>query len=462
MPAGSPSDDTPAGMDPRLYQYRPPIDLANPRLRTLTAALGPAFVRASGTWANTTYFAESDEPPARPPRGFGAILTRQQWKGVIEFAKSVNAEIVTSLATGPGTRDAAGVWRPAEARRWFDYTRSVGGHIAAAEFMNEPTLAAMGGAPPGYDAAAYGRDFKIFDAFAREAVPRMLVLGPGSVGETTGSWGISYGSARTLATRDMLAASRPATVDGFSYHHYGASSLRCAAMGMQTTADDALSEQWLRRTDETLAFYRRLRDEFAPATPLWLTETADAACGGNPWANTFLDTFRYVDQLGRLAKQQVAVVIHNTLAASDYGLLNENADFRPKPNYWAALLWRTLMGATVLESGVPIQAGLHVYAHCLRSDHASGGVSVLAINTDTTTSRRLTVPVGGRRYTLSSSSSGTLQDRTVRLNGTDLDLTANGDLPTLTGAPIAAGTLTLAPATITFLALPDAGNAACG
>jgi heparanase len=236
MPAGSPSDDTPAGMDPRLYQYRPPIDLANPRLRMLAAALGPAFVRVSGTWANTAYFAESDQPPTRPPRGFGAILTRQQWKGVIEFAKAVNAEIVAPFATGSGTRDAAGVWRPAEARRWFDDTRSVGGNIAAAEFMNEPTLAAMGGAPRGYDAVAYGRDFKIFDAFAREAVPRMLVLAPGSVGETTGSWGISYGNARTLATRDMLAASRPATVDAFSYHHSGASSLRCAAMGMQTTA----------------------------------------------------------------------------------------------------------------------------------------------------------------------------------------------------------------------------------
>jgi hypothetical protein len=49
------------------------------------------------------------------------------------------------------------------------------------------------------------------------------------------------------------------------------------------------------------------------------TETADAACGDNPWANTFLDTFRYLDQLGRLARQDVRVVAHNTLVASDYG-----------------------------------------------------------------------------------------------------------------------------------------------
>src|SRR5690349_23493075 len=41
---------TPVGMDPNLYQYRPPIDLSNPRLRKLAAALGPAYVRISGTW----------------------------------------------------------------------------------------------------------------------------------------------------------------------------------------------------------------------------------------------------------------------------------------------------------------------------------------------------------------------------------------------------------------------------
>jgi len=76
-----------------------------------------------------------------------------------------------------------------------------------------------------------------------------------------------------------------------------------------------------------------------PGKPFfWNTETAHAACGGNPWGGTFLDTFRYLDQLGRLARQEVAVVIHNTLVASDYGLLDEDT-FEPKPNYWRALLW---------------------------------------------------------------------------------------------------------------------------
>ena len=273
----------------------------------------------------------------------------------------MDAQIVTSFATGVGTRDAAGAWTPEQARRWIEYTRSAGGRIAAAEFMNEPTLAAMGGAPAGYDVAAYGRDFRRFLAFAKQAAPDMLILGPGSVGETTGEWGVAYGDAPVLGTRDLMAASGPG-IDAFSYHHYGAVSMRCQGMGKQTTAAEALSEQWLRRTDETLAFYRKLRDEFAPGKPFWNTETADAACGGNPWAGTFLDTFRYLDQLGRLAKQEVKVVAHNTLVASDYGLLNDKT-FEPKPMYWGALLWRKLMGTT----GAGVRHSYQCRSSCLRA-----------------------------------------------------------------------------------------------
>lgn len=445
---------TPAGMDPRLYEYRPPIDLTNPRLRKLAAALGPAYVRVSGTWANTTYFPDTDEAPAKPPAGFMGVLSHQQWKSVIDFSKAVDANVVTSFATGAGTRDSSGVWTPEQARRFLEYTKSVNGTIAAAEFMNEPTLAAMGGAPKGYGAADYGRDFTLFRIFVRQAAPDMLLLSPGSVGETTGDWGVAYGTAAILKTRDLLAASG-AGGDAFSYHHYGASSQRCATIGKQTTAEAALSEEWLRRTDETLAFYKKLRDQFAPRQQFWLTETADTACGGNPWAGTFLDTFRYLDQLGRLAKQEVQVVAHNTLVASDYGLLDEN-DLTPKPNYWAALLWRKLMGTTVLESGVAIQPGLHVYAHCLRGK--PGGVALLVINNDRTTSRELSFALDGERYTMSSN---VLQSKTVQLNGAELKLGADDELPVLAGVPSQAGSIELAPATITFLAFPQAGNGAC-
>jgi heparanase 1 len=452
--AKQPSANQPAGMDPGLYQYRPPINLTNPRLRELAAALGPAYLRVSGTWANTTYFQNSDEPAlTAPPEGFKGVLTRQQWKGVIDFSNAVNAELVTSFAVSAGTRDATGLWTPDQARQFLDYTKSVGGHIAAAEYMNEPNFAEIGGAPKGYNAAAYGRDVAVFKAFAKQAAPDMIFLGPGSVGE--GSL-IPAGFANPLGSPALFAATGPA-FDVVSYHSYGGVSSRCSAFGssMGTTAAAALSDEWLASADKIEAFYGGIRDRFEPGKPLWLTETAQTACGGDRWASTFLDTFRYLNQLGTLARHGVQVHMHNTLAASDYGLLDENT-YEPRPNYWAALLWRRLMGTAVLEPRTAPTPNLHVYAQCLRNH--PGGVALLVINADQTASQTIAVPTASERYTLTAHD---LQDSHVQLNGVELQLGAGDTLPEIKGTATSSGQVTFAPVSITFLAIPKAHNSSC-
>jgi hypothetical protein len=433
-----------AAVNQERYSYRPPINLSNRRLRILASALAPAYMRVSGTWANATYFSDDDATPSSPPSGFNTVLGRAQWRGAVEFARVVNAEIVTSFAVSPGGRDAQGVWTPDQAQRLIAYTRSLGGRIAAAELMNEPTFAAWNGAPQGYDAAAYGRDFKIFREWIKRASPETLILGPGSGGDTASP------SASGLTTRALLATSG-AGVDRFTYHHYYTLSPRC---GVQDDPMQALTERWLSRTDQSLSVYRALRDEFEPAKAIWLTETANAACGGSTWDPTFLDTFRYLDQLGRLARSAVQIVMHNTLAASDYGLLDET-DFRPRHNYWGALLWRRLMGTTVLDVSSPA-ADLHLYAHC----HPAklGAVSLLAINTSRNSSHSLSLPRGAQRYTLAAKE---LQSTTVRLNGRTLALAADDELPRLEPGTLPAGTARLAPASITFLVIPKAANPAC-
>lgn len=427
------------------YSFRPPTDLANARLRMLAAALSPAYVRVSGTWANTTFFADMDIPPANPPAGFNSVLSRQRWRDVVDFARAVDAEIVTSFAISPGSRDNGGAWRADQAQRLIDFTRSLGGHIAAAEFMNEPTLAADNGAPPGYDAKAYGRDFGIFRAWMQRTAPETLIVGPASVGDTASP------SASGIITRDLLAAAGPG-LDRFSYHHYNTVSPRC---GGHDDSKQALTEQWLARTDATLAVYQALRDVYEPGKPIWITETADAACGGNRWDKTFLDTFRYLDQLGRLARAGVQVVMHNTLAASDYALLDDKI-FRPRPNYWAALLWHRLMGTTVLDAGSAVAPGLHVYAHCYPG--LRGAVTLLAINLSRDTPRSFAVPLPSKRYTLGSAR---LQGTMVQLNGDTLALAAGNRLPDIIGIPTAAGPNRLTPATITFFVIPGAANSAC-
>jgi hypothetical protein len=54
------SRSAPSAQGADLYEYRPPINLTQARLRKLAAALGPTYLRVSGTWANATYFQDTD------------------------------------------------------------------------------------------------------------------------------------------------------------------------------------------------------------------------------------------------------------------------------------------------------------------------------------------------------------------------------------------------------------------
>jgi heparanase 1 len=446
------SASTPAGMDPNIYQYRPPVDLSNPQLRKLASALGPAYVRVSGTWANSVYFADSDNPPDKAPPGFSSVLTRKKWKGVIDFVHAVNGELVTSFATSVGTRNAQGVWTANEASDCLAYTKSVGGQISAAEFMNEPTYAAMGGAPKGYNAADYGRDIAVFGPWLKQNSADTIFLGPGSVGE--GPFAIDMGEM--LQSEDLLKATGP-VFDIFSYHLYAAASQRCASLGdkIQTTAAAALSQEWLSRPEKIDEYYASLRSRFEPGKPLWITETADVACGGNPWASTFLDTFRYLIEHASLARRGVKVIIHNTLASSDYGLLDQNT-LEPRPNYWTSVLWHKLMGTTVLDPEISAARNTYVYAQCLTG--RPGGVTLLIINADPQRSFDLNVPTVSERYTLTAKQ---LEDNTVELNGKPLRLTSSGDLPQFQGELVTAGRVSFAPTSITYLPIANAGNGSC-
>lgn len=114
------------------------------------------------------------------------------------------------------------------------------------------------------------------------------------------------------------------------------------------------------------------------------------------------------------------------------------------------------MGTTVLDAGASSTPDLHLYAHCLR-DHP-GGVALLAINADRTAFAELALPAKSERYTLTAKN---LLDNKVDLNRKELDLTQGGDLPEIAGKAQRAGKVRLGPASITFLAMPGAGNTAC-
>ncbi len=414
------------------------IDLYDKKLVTLASALGPTYVRVSGTWANTTYFQDNDEPKlAEAPAGYENVLTRAEWKGVMDFCKAVDGKLVTSFAISDGIRDADGNWTPAQIEPLVNYTKAIGGEIYAAEMFNEPSHASYGGAPEDYDAEYYAKDFASFKKFVDESIPDMRIMGPGSTGEG----GILAGNEH-MTTDMILSEAQKPKFEIFSYHYYGGVSKRC---GGDLSPENGLDPDWLSKTELGLKYYEEARDKYLPGAPIWLTETAEAACGGNPWASTYIDTFRYLEQMGRLAKKGVQVVMHNTLAASEYALL-EQGTHNPRPNYWAALLWGKLMGTQVFDSPAS-EEGLDIFVHNLRG--STQGKAVLVVN-PTGAEQSITIQGKAEQYLLTADE---LQTKTVKLNGEVLALSADGSLPKIKGKTVNAGEVKIPARSTMFLAV---------
>ena len=439
------------GAEGERYRMRPPTDLANTRLRAMAGMLGPAYVRVSGTWANSTYLPAEGETVTTPPAGFNQILTRDQWRGVVAFAKAVDAQIVTSFPASPGARNADGSWNPQQAQRLVDLTRAAGGTIHSAELFNEPTIPPFGEFPKGYGVADFARDFRIFKAWAAKAAPDMKIAGPGGTAEGTMMKHSPQTEARGFLQSDELMAANPGTLDIVSYHYYGSVSQRCGAPA--SMKDQALGAEWLDRTLIDAAFYGALRDRHEPGKPLWLNETAQAACGGSPWAQTFLDSFRYVNQLGALARAGVQVVAHNTLAASDYGLIDQDT-LTPRPNFWAAVLWRRTMGARVLAAPTSPSPELRLYAHCL--PEGRGGVGLVAINTGAQT-QSVSIGAGGTGWLMTGAP---IDTREVQINGTVPAIDAEGRASGLEAVAVPEA-LVVPGQAIAFVRVAAAANPAC-
>ena len=435
-----------------LHRMRPPLDLSARRIRALARPLGPVYMRVSGTWANSTYIPLEGETLSGIPVGFNQVLTRDQWRGVVAFAKAVDAKIVTSFPSSAGARAADGSWTPDQAQRLIDLTREAGGSIYGAELFNEPSVPPFGGFPKGYGAGDFTRDFRIFRAWARKAAPGMKLTGPGGASEGTMLKHTPENEARGFLGSENLIKDNPGSLDIFSYHFYGAASVRCGS-SPTGSKETALTPDWLDMTVTDHAFYAALRDKYEPGKPIWLNETAQAACGGSPWAATFLDSFRYLNQLGGLAQKGVQVVAHNTLAASDYALVDYDT-MMPRPNYWAAVLWRRTMGSTVLAAPKSPSPDLRLYAHCLRG--RPGGVGLLALNTGTVP-QTFGVGRGAMAWTMTGRPVDT---RAITINGSMPSLDAEGNLTGLKGAPVA-GALRVPGQSIAFAAVPGAANPAC-
>ena len=124
------------------------------------------------------------------------------------------------------------------------------------------------------------------------------------------------------------------------------------------------------------------------------------------------------------------------------------SSFEPRPNYFAVLLWQQLMGTTVYNSKIAIQEGAHVFCHS-RKDGQEGCV-YLVINNARDKATTVDLPKEAVAYALNGRDG--IRSRVMTLNGRDLVLGENDELPDLSGETVS-GTVEVAPGSCTFFVL---------
>lgn len=446
-----------SGGEEDLMQVYPPIDLYNEKLRRLTRELGTAWCRVSGSWATKTYYDfEGRYTDGSVPDGYLNVLTKEQWIGVLDFVRACGLKLMVSLANCPGLHTAQEPWPYTEAEKLFGLSRAYGVPISAAEFVNEPNMIEDVGFPDGYTVADYHRDADRFATWLREHYPECLYVGP----STTLGDNVIFGSpeldaeglekvvGRTVGCDDLMRGMKQ-PLDVFSYHYYNGFSDRLPSVMPPShwAPETAASEAYLDKAPDILKVYLPMRDRYCPGGEIWVTESGDAAGGGNSWASTYLDVLRTLNELGTFSQLTRGVVFHNTLAASDYGFLARGV-FDPRPNFFAVKLWYELMGPQVYDPGIPIREGAHIFVQSAKKDPKKQ--CWLIINNSETEETLVELPSDGEIYTLAGKD-GNKRAGIMTLNKRDLVLAGDGGMPDLSGERIRAGVTALAPMTCTFL-----------
>jgi len=245
------------------------------------------------------------------------------------------------------------------------------------------------------------------------------------------------------------------------------------------------------------------RDQYmAPGTGLLIEETASQSLGGCVnMSDRFIDGFYWMTVIGmpgengvtQINRQDVAgwsflgLQSHYTLAGPP-GWTHGSADLRPHPDWFSTVLWKQLMGNTVLNfkwAGDPeALTNVTMHAWCTPPKFAKAGsvtISYVIASSDPFT---LAVPTLGSlvpriEFTLTSSAEeyfapreyvegeglpATLFDDAIYLNGMRMTVDANGLLPQnpIQGKTVNSPAAPVLPAySYGFIVFPNAGVAAC-
>jgi hypothetical protein len=393
-------------------------DFTSPRLAALVRALGPSVLRVGGGKSDSGYFGGGPHPGPRPcSHTYCWNLTVPSWESFQKFTKASDVDLVYGLNGALRHTDNAGEptsWDSRNAAAFIAYNRQHGHAVWGYEIGNEPGDHPAG--PGGWanislavHAADFGALQKILASEFHDDATRPLVLGPDACMPDYLKGLLAFNPAINITT----------------VHKYFCMDV--SGSFQNCSVGDVLSPRL------ASAIARSAKDwvEIASAAPLslWLGEGAVFWNHHSPINSAnFAIVPSYLQELGELAKSGVSLFAKQSLVD-----LIIPTTLEVTPNYWAALLWKRLMGNQVYAASTGQHTLTRMYVH----NGAEDGVGVTSwamclINLAKNSTAVAGLPghgCGSRAVYALTSPAANATSPAVLLNGATLRLSEGGSLP---------------------------------
>lgn len=411
-------------------------NFTDPRLARLVRDLGPSVLRVGGGKSDTSYFGGGPlAPGGLCHRTYCWNLTVPSWETFAQFVDVAQLDLVFGL--NAVLRNQGGAWDSRNAAAFIAYNRQRGHAVYGYELGNEPGDHPTG--PAGWanvSLAAHAADFgDLQELLAREfgGGPRPLVMGPDA--------------CMPDYMRGLLAL-RPA-VNVTTAHKYFCMDV--SGSFQNCSLSDMLSPSLAPAIARSAAQWAKIAS--AAPVPAWLGEGAVYWNHHSPLNfEQFAIVPAYLQELGELARSGLSLFAKQSLVD-----LIQPTTLGVTPNYWAALLWKRLMGTSVYAASVQGDASARVrlYVHGGAADAgASWALCLVNLGANATAVTGLPTACGSRQvYALTAPGANTTS-RVVLLNGAALELAPDGGLPEIRPrAEECASRLALPPMSATFVVM---------
>jgi heparanase 1 len=472
-----------------------PLD--NVMLQGALSALSPVYVRLGGTLADCVRY-EQDGVSCKPfsaptnstvvgyDEGSGCLSLRR-WDAINQFIANAGASLIFGIGAVYGRtkqqcpantdckneRDShsccqswTGSWNSTQASHLLSYSISQGYNVFGFEFGNE--LVGTGGIWAKLPFDQYAADFCLFQQVVQglyqnnsQGVPMPKLITPDSNFDP--EWFSSF------LTATYAAGCVP---DVVTWHQYLLGAGYDPTVGKKALYPAVLDKQ-KGNAEAVVAAVSQSIPSGTQTPEIWMGEAGGAFNSGSAnVTNRFHSSFWFLDGFGILSQRSHKTFCRQTLIGGNYSLLNTTT-YEPNPDYYALLLWKSLMGKDVLLANSSNEY-LRAYVHCSSGIASSnpGDVTLLLINLSSINSHQVSLEglpgglglfdINFDQYVMTAKELSSTQ---TFLNGSPLNADPQtGKIPVLTPVTVNKNTanyIEMPPVTYGFFVLKNVNVSVC-